>query len=217
MAENVESVEGKIVCAVAAGAILHADRDKMIVRHVITTGALNRLNQRVMQAGADVEEYRKNPIVLWNHDDSQPAIGKNSALDRDGDRWIARTMFAPTPLGREIYSLYEGGYMTSWSIGFKPVETTYIKNENGDLSEIVFNRWKLLEYSAVPIPANADAVTMALRKNVISESTYRMFSYAEELALEVGKDEGDLPASALDSLATMRQQISGGLARKFTE
>jgi HK97 family phage prohead protease len=197
-------------CATAAE-VVHADRGAMRMKHVITTGMLNRNRHRVIQGGGDFSDYKKNPIVLFNHDSDRPAIGKNVGLSMEGSgergRIIAETEFAPTEFGRELFALYEGRYMNSWSIGFQGVEVTFVKNDAGDVTEIVFNKWKLFEYSAVPIPANPDAVTQALRHKLISESTFRLLTYTDDLTPEEAKSEPGFPESALNRLVTMRLRV----------
>lgn len=208
----VAPVEGELVLLVTRGEILGATQSSMTVRHVITTGTLNRNGQKVIQAGGDLSEYRKNPIVLFNHDSSEPAIGRSLGQDfeRKLDRWVAETEFAPTEFGRELWALYSGGFMNSWSIGFKPtVDPEYERDKDGELSAIVFPKWALWEYSAVPMPANPDAVNMALREKKISEATHKLLTYAYESTPEEATPEEGFPDSALDKLVSMRLRVRG--------
>ena len=190
--------------------VLSTDRSKMRITHAITTGVLNRNGHRVVQAGGDLTDYRKNPIVLFNHDSDRPGVGKSvgQEFERRHDRWVAETEFAPTQFGHELWTLYAGDYMKAWSIGFQPVPDAveFTKNDRGDITEIIFNKWNLFEYSPVPIPANPDAVNQALRHKIISESTYRLLNLADELAPELAADpsQGLALGAALDSAATMR-------------
>jgi hypothetical protein len=200
---------------------LSADKSKMRITHVITTGMLNRNGHRVVQAGGDMSEYRQSPIVLFNHNSDMPAVAKSIGQEHDArrDRWVAETEFAPTQFGHELWTLYSGDYMKAWSIGFHPIADaiSYEKNDKGDILAIVFGKWKLFEYSPVPIPANPDAVNQALRHKLISESTYRLLNYADELATDnAGPAEQAPPSSSvLDRLVSMRLRVRGAADRKL--
>lgn len=215
--ERLQAGEIPSVVYCSAPAVMHVvDRQKMQLAQVISTNELNRNGHRVMQDGWDFEDYLRNPIVLFGHDDSKPAIGKNVSLAIDGPLLRAVTEFAPTEFGRELFALYDGGYMKAWSVGFQPTVTEYVKDAQGNISEVVFKHQKLLEYSAVAIPANANAVNNALRNKVISESTFSLLQYAHAETPEEAPSE-DAPESALEVLAPVRMALSAYLTRKSLE
>ena len=138
--------------------IKEIDAAKREVVGVISTNAIDRYHEVVEPSGVRLDNYRKNPVVLLNHNSFGLPIGKNLWIKSEGNGLIARTKFAETALGDDVLALYEQGVMKAWSIGFMP-----IKWEDG--SETVrrrFTEWELLEYSAVTIPANPEAVTNAL-------------------------------------------------------
>lgn len=167
------------------------DREAMRISAVISNQDLNRNGQRVMQAGWDFADYMKNPIVLFGHDDNAPAIGKNVTLGLEGERLRAVTEFAPTAFGREMFTLYAGGYMRAWSPGFLPTEVSFKKNDQGDIEEVIFNRMKLLEYSAVAIPANADAVSEALDHGLIGRETHALVMHCSQSLDRTSSQDAD--------------------------
>jgi outer membrane biosynthesis protein TonB len=69
--------------------------------------------------------------------------------------------FADTQEARDVFDLYEGGFLNAFSVGFKPIEIAYEERVPGS-SEMgaVFKKAELLENSAVPVPANPGALVM---------------------------------------------------------
>ena len=128
---------------------------------LITTDTVDRYREIVDPGGAQLEHFRRNPVVLLNHNSWGVPIGKNLWTKNEGRGILAKTQFAPTPEGRDVLALYEGGFMKAWSIGFIPR-----RGEDSDPAPSGYRRkhtqWELLEYSAVTIPANPDALTNAL-------------------------------------------------------
>lgn len=128
------------------------------IKAVISTNSPNRYDEIVNSKGARLDNYRKNPVVLFNHNSNIPPIGKNINIAVYENEIVALTKFANTQLAKDIETLYKDGFMNAFSIGFIPnkVDT----NERG---QIVYNDWEMLEYSCVPIPANPEAISMALK------------------------------------------------------
>lgn len=135
--------------------------DRTIVG-LITTDAVDRYREVVDPSGAMLENYRKNPVVLLNHNSWSTPIGKNLWIKPSENGLVAKTQFADTTEGHDIYALYDQGIMRAWSIGFIPK-----KWEDGDVAVTGYRRkftlWELLEYSAVTIPANPEALSNALQ------------------------------------------------------
>jgi len=129
----------------------------------ISTRARDRAGDIIEPGGARLEHYRKNPVVLWAHDYREQPLAKSEWIKLVGDSIIAKPRFHDsTDLAREVYSLYAEGYLNAWSIGFIPEEW----EPEGKGYRV--KQWDLLEYSAVPIPANPEALTMALKENRIT-------------------------------------------------
>lgn len=140
------------------------EKEQTLVAYV-STGARDRMNESLDPTGIDVSNYRKNPVVLWAHDYSAPPIGKAVWIKRDGEGIISKVKFASTEFAQEIFSLYKDGFLKAFSVGFMPKET-----EDGDGEKKprkTFKKWELLEYSAVPVPANPEALALAIQKGVL--------------------------------------------------
>lgn len=128
----------------------------------ITTMALDLENDRVFPEGAELQTYLKNPVVLWLHDSygsTESAgipIGTSRSLEvvpGVGIRATGIDWLEGDPFADRIRNAFEQGKVRGASIGFIPTE--HLPNEHGGYDIL---KWKLLEWSLVPIPANPDAV-----------------------------------------------------------
>jgi len=149
-----------------------------------------------------LSEYEKNAQVFFSHRSSDVPIAKST--DANGklrlrvtdEDMVARAYFHNvTQESVEVFKLITLGYLKGASIGFVPVLGEWIerperkkdKDENKneidfDFGGIRFKKWKLLEWSVVPIPANADAIRGFLsREKSLSPITRNFLSpYAAE-------------------------------------
>lgn len=150
---------------------LSVDASRMIVRSVISTIEPDRAGDVVVPTGVrNVEDYLMNPVVLWAHNRVQfPPIGRCAWLDVQPRRIVAETHFAQgVRLAEEVFRLYEQGVLRGWSIGFVPRRAFPVPGPALRVEE-----WDLLEYSAVPIPENPDAVTVAIEKGWVTDPALR--------------------------------------------
>ena len=148
---------------------LSTDPGRMAVRCVITTVDPDRSGDVILPTGVkNVEEYLLNPVVLWAHDRFRvPPIGTCQWLDVQPRRIVAETRFAEgISFAEDVFKLYDRGVLRGWSIGFVPRKAYRKPHAAG--SSLYVQEWDLLEYSAVPIPENPGAVTVALEKGLVT-------------------------------------------------
>lgn len=154
---------------------LAVDADKLTVRSVISTIDPDRSGDIVIPTGIqNAEDYLLNPVVLWAHNRAQfPPIGVCEWLDVQPRRIVAETRFARgVPFAEDVFRLYEQGVLRGWSIGFVPRQAKREPRRDGSTGLRVLT-WDLLEYSAVPIPENPDAVTLAIEKGLVRDPMFR--------------------------------------------
>lgn len=193
-----ETIRRGLLCVPYVTQDIEADAEQMTIRHVISSGIRSHTGLEIDQSGWSFEFY--HGVVLWDHDASAPAIGKNMDLALKGDpaKLHAVTKFAPTDLGRELFTLYEGGYMRDWSVGISIDESELVR-EKDEVVALRSIRQHLMEYSATPIGANHEAVTQALDKGLIRPETAGMLGVAAARAGRTSQaglsDDGDLPGS----------------------
>lgn len=146
---------------------------------IITTNSVDRYNEIVQPDGIQLTNYQKNPVVLLNHNQNTLPIGKNIWIKKDANGLIAQTQFAKTSLGEDVMNLYKDGFMNAFSIGFIP-----LRYEFDSQDRIVFTQSELLEYSCVSVPANQDALALALKSVKTPELKDRLNEWNKSIELE---------------------------------
>ena len=127
----------------------------------VSTETPDRDNEVLRASGFELSNYRKNPVVLWAHDYSSPPIGKALWVKTVGDKLKAKVKFASTQFAQEIKQLYEEGFLSAWSVGFIPKK--WIDGETDSEISREYTKQEMLEFSAVPVPANPDALLEAVK------------------------------------------------------
>ena len=158
------------------------DEDERTVTAIISTGSVDRDREVLSPKGAEIDTYMDNPVVLWSHDPKVP-IGKALWVKKmpasRPNKLIAKVEFAPKDVSakaEEIWQLFKGGFLKSFSVGFRPlkghVPTPEEIKKNPDLAEAfwIFDEWELLEFSPVSVPANPEALALAIKSNDINLS-----------------------------------------------
>jgi HK97 family phage prohead protease len=176
------------------------------------TDARDRHGDILEPGGAQIAAYLRNPVVLWAHDYRALPIGRVTSLIRDGRALKAEILFAATDFAREAHELYAQGFLRGWSVGFLPLEWRVIEDEEGRFAGYHVRSWELIELSAVPVPANPEALTDALSTGQVREPA--LMKSLEEALRTVPPDSGSegrrvSEADALPALAGAGQPENG--------
>lgn len=135
------------------------DVEKKLVTAYVSTYEWDRTLEKFSPGAWDLTNYKKNPIVLWGHDGSQPPIGRAVDIKEDENGLSAVTEFdTKSERGAEIFGLYERGFLNAFSVGFIPKNHLMEHVPEQNTKGVVWTEAELLEYSAVSIPANPGAV-----------------------------------------------------------
>jgi len=187
------------------------NRDDRTLVVTISTRTQDRVGDVLEPAGAELDAYRKNPIVLWAHSYRLPPIAKSLWIKAEGDRIIAKPQFARTPMAEEIFGLYAEGFLNAWSVGFIPRRSEAIIDTGDDgRRQFVGYRvaqWELLEYSAVPVPANPEALTHAIESGRIRHAV--LLKEFEHLLISPSTPEapGAAPEGPGDSITIVNDTL----------
>lgn len=160
------------------------------LRVTMSTNARDRHGDILEPGGAQIAGFLKNPVVLWAHDYRALPIGRVASLVRDGDALKADILFAATPFAEEVRALYLKGFLRAWSVGFLPLEWEVIEDPEGRFAGYHIKAWELIELSAVPVPANPEALTDALNRNLVNDA---LLVKSLESALLSDPGEGPAP------------------------
>lgn len=144
-----------------------ADGERLLV--TISTNTRDRHGDILEPGGARIASFLKNPVVLWAHDYRALPIGRVTALTREGNALKAEILFAGTPFAQEACRLYSEKFLNAWSVGFLPLEWEVIEDAEGRFAGYHVRSWELVELSAVPVPANPDALTDAVAKGLVTQ------------------------------------------------
>jgi phage head maturation protease len=152
------------------------DPETLTVHAVISTAAADRAGDVVLPTGLhNAAEFLRNPVVLWAHQRTLPPVGTCVALDVQPERIVAATRFAKgVPFAEDLFRLYEQGVLRGWSIGFLPRRAALRPYDAATGRRgLRVEAWDLLEYSAVPVPENPEALTLAVEKGVVRDDRLR--------------------------------------------
>lgn len=155
----------------------------------ISTSTPDRSNDIVAPKGMFVKNYLTNPVVAFAHNYSGLSIGKTTEIQATDDAIVAKVEFVPKgvyPLADQLFEMYKGGFMNAWSIGFIPKK--WVDKEDGGRQ---FDEWELLEYSAVLVPDNPEALTLLRSKGIDPD---KLIKQQEEAATNT-----DSPTNSADT------------------
>jgi HK97 family phage prohead protease len=146
-----------------ARVIRAADDGTRTVRFILSDASVDRMGDSINAAGWQLDSYRRNPVVLWAHDSSSPPIGRMTNIFVANEKLMGDVQFAPVsayPFAETIYNLVTEGFIKAGSVGFIPIEWKFADDKSRPMG-IDFKRQELLEFSVVPVPANANALIEA--------------------------------------------------------
>jgi len=130
---------------------------------VLHDETVNTYGFRMLTSGANLEEFRKNPVILLNHKDWELPIGRWENIRIEGTQILADALFdEKDDEAVKIADKVEGGFLRMASMGAWPPE------EVSDAAELklpgqtlpTVTRWTAREASIVTIGANHNALVL---------------------------------------------------------
>lgn len=168
--------------------------ESRIIPFVLSTFTKDRHGTVLNQDNWQLDNYRKNPIVAYQHmlsgglcTDPNPdnIIGKSLSIGIENRQLVAVAQFeeaAVNPLAEKIFRKILFGSLNRTSVGFLEVgEGKYGDGEEaqeGDNETYYFGGQELLEWSVVNIPSNPDAGARDLSLRHFREEAYAAIMYA---------------------------------------
>src|SRR6266545_5196287 len=131
---------------------------------------MDRDRDIVVPEGIELDDFRRNPIVLYGHNRDAP-VGKCLWVKPDARGLVAKTLYTARPknyvgewLPDFVYSMVAADVLRGKSITFIPTEVR--DPEAAELAEFpdtqcVITRAMLIEYSVVSVPCNPLALVEA--------------------------------------------------------
>lgn len=161
--------DGKPILRASTNLVRVIDEAKRTIDFIISTERVDRYGDVVTLSGWDLKEYKRNPVVLFGHQNRAPPIGKAIKVTRDGDALRAIAQFMTddmNPFADSIFKMYQQKFLKATSVGFMPINYEPITDDKGNFQGYKFTKQELLEFSCVPIPANPDALVDAKAKGI---------------------------------------------------
>lgn len=139
---------------------------KRMSTFVLSDSSVNKIGFRVLTSGIALEEFKRNPIMLYGHDRRVLPIGTWENVRVDGDRLLADAKFdEEDELGKEIARKVRQGILKATSIGADVIEISDAPEHllPGQQYGTVI-KCSLFEVSIVDIPANSNALKLNFQK-----------------------------------------------------
>lgn len=160
----------------AVDTVITESDEERVLNFRISTETPDSYNDVIKADGWDLERFEKNPVVLWAHDHRQPPVGQALSVGVDGDALVASAKFADAEtyaFADTVFRLLKKGFLRATSVGFFPREWTFDEERGG--YNFIAN--ELFEFSIVPVPANPDALSLAVKDGIDCEP---LKAWAEE-------------------------------------
>lgn len=122
----------------------------------------NRYGFSLRRSGWRLDNFRRNPVILWNHDAQRPPIGRavNVGMKSAGLS-VGIEFDNGDEFAREVERKVRSGFLNALSVGFdfvdssgKPLDMRRLSAEQ--MRDQAF--YDLAEVSVVPVPADPNAV-----------------------------------------------------------
>lgn len=159
------------------------DLGERSVQFTISKEVVDRDGDILRAGGVDFANYMKNPVFLPFHNTRDFPLGKVTKFWVEGNA-VKAIVYFPTleelssdpknasekaRLVDFTFHCYKTGMLNAVSVGFIPLEWTETKT-GYDIT-----KWELLEFSAVAVPANQDAIAEAVKSFGLDESVVKDF------------------------------------------
>ena len=173
--------------------IITEDLGDRCVQFTISKEVEDRDGDILRANGVDFTNYMKNPVFLSFHNSREFPLGKVIKFWVEGNS-VKAIVYFPTleelssnpeqasekaKLVDFTYHCYKTGMLNAVSVGFIPKDWTEIR-ENGQWVGNDITKWELLEFSAVAVPANQDAIAEAVKSFGLDKSVIKEYFTTEK-------------------------------------
>jgi HK97 family phage prohead protease len=147
---------------------------------VASDESIDRMGDVIRINGWELANYKRNPIVLFQHQSSNP-VGISTKVWVEGKALMSRIKLAAegtSPFIDTLRKLMAQGIVKAVSVGFVPTkEPSYIRDvKNDQITGLEYIGQELLEISLVSVPANPQALSLAKSLHVPESHLSRVFA-----------------------------------------
>lgn len=190
------------------------------VSFVASESSPDRSGDTVQAAGWKLDNFKKNPVLLWAHSHYDPPVGKVGSIAVVGERLIAdKCVFTSddeNKFGADVGRMVKAGFLNTVSVGFMPLKWELRYDGEGNFLGYNFIEQELLELSVVPVPAHPNALVASkafaeqLRSWVSETDAHdpmtRVFASELQTFLKAADDVEEAEADQADASAFERME-----------
>lgn len=127
------------------------------ITFVVSDESVNSYGMVTLTAGIDTSRFEQNPVMFYMHERAT-IVGRWENIRKEDDKLLADAVFDDTtPIGKQVKSQVEKGFLRAASIGIEIVERKTIKGVD-TVTKCILN-----EISIVDVPANENALKLYRR------------------------------------------------------
>ncbi len=171
-------IQGNLLMPTGDGVPDYVDTTAMSAVATINTPCEDREGDVILPSGVLLDQYRMNPVVLWEHgmDGISKPIAKSEdpsgmlAVSVSDEEITAKSFF--THLEREssqVFHLIAAGIVRATSVRAIPVKSQIRRMESGERGNLL-EEWHLIEWSWGALGVNPEAVAKTLETGKIDGS-----------------------------------------------
>lgn len=188
---------------------------------VVTEQGLDRHSQRVVAKGLNVSDFKRNPVMFYNHDRGSRSsnsvrfpIGLWKNLRIDGNRWLADAYVDDEDeIGAKVISKVKSGIIKAASVGMQILGISddakdKLKGQKG----VTITKAALLEISLVDVPANPRAIKLKAAQKALSTNhaiTPKELLYEHSTEIQKGIDGQDYTIENKDQMKGILSILKG--------
>jgi HK97 family phage prohead protease len=205
---------------------------------VLSDESLNRYGFRVKTSGIELEAFRANPVMFYDHRTWEKPVGRWENIRVEGDKLLADPVFDENDeQGKDLKRKYDNGFLNAASVQFDVLETNNTDVIAGQRRATV-TKCDLMEVSIVGIPSNKRATrslslksgdyTVRLGGDDLEEVLPSLLQVEEQqtppesgevvtLILEIGEMKGIVNAGNRNEWQALAKADSGAVRKLFAK
>lgn len=179
-------------------------KDGLKVPFIISTAAVDRDNDTISVEGWKLDNYRKNPVVLWAHDGRKPPVARSLEEKVEDSALKSTALFATKdlyPFGYMIGQMYAQKFLNAVSVGFDPVKYAWVEDKDRPWG-VDYLEQHLLEYSCCPVPANPEALVDAKAAGIDTSPMLEWVEMVLDEGIYVPKEQAERIYKILSTKST---------------
>lgn len=158
---------------------IKSTKDGLLMGVIGSTATVDRYGESIDQKSWILKDFKKNPVILWAHNltmgEERPPIGKAVNLEVKAGKLVFDIQFdMKDPFAVDIFRKYNEGFLNAFSVGF----IAHSRDTEKDVPVLRDN--ELLELSAVPVPANPEALQALRKRSFAVRSFDKLLDEAEK-------------------------------------